>query len=216
MRTLFLVLVVAAGAALASAPAISGEISGSYGYPSSDDNIDSYAYDAGDALDTAFASFGDYVTADDMTLSTDAEVQELTYWTLTTAASMPTSCSTLLYQDTGSGPGTEMEDVTSTVVNTATGISFGSYTVYESDCTPGTPISADVGTTYWITVQRQSADTWYFLAGTTVRGQECYLYNSGWVTWSSQGYAPSDMFRILYGSLTPLDRGTWGSIKTLF
>jgi hypothetical protein len=71
------------------------------------------------------------------------------------------------------------------------------------------------GTCEWIAAQRTTSDTWYFLPGTGVRGQECYLYNGGWMTWSSQGYPPTDQFRIMYGTLA-LDRDTWGAIKTLF
>lgn len=200
------------------------EITGSYaGYPGTDDNIDSYALDAGSLHTSGFANFhadgqaDPYITADDFQISAiDAQVEVITYWT--TGADNPATADVFLYADANPGPGAELQAVTATVASSATTVPWGSGFVYQVVLTLDTPLTFDLGTVYWLAPMRPGqGTTWYTNVGTIVRGTDCYLqYQGVWGPWTAQGQPATDMFRIIEGTLTSLERTTWGTIKNLF
>lgn len=220
MKLLILVLLTAFTSLYAAGPSISGELTGEYIVgPATDDNLDSYTFSVSELYETAYANFDAYITADDIHLAMDATIDEIAFFMLSTS-SMPTSVDVYFYTDTGTGPGSEITSTSASVSTTAVGYQFAGYEIYETLCTLASGFSVIGGETYWIGPNRPGSDTLYSLVGITVRGQESYLSQdtgATWVTWSSQGYAPTDMFRVVYGTPeTALERGTWGNIKSTF
>lgn len=227
MKFLGFMLVALVGTAFASDLCIEGGINGEYygGIIATDDIIDSYAYNASQAYTSAYANFApdatqNYITADDFQITVDASIAELLYWMVNTDANgHPTVVDVFLYADAAPGPGAELQFTTGTVVSTITTIPWGTKWVYECMITLNTPFTFDLGTTYWTAPLRNDGTfgTWYCLVGNVIRGAECYLwYNGIWQAWSTQGYPAQDMFRVMYGSTTPLERNSWGAIKTIF
>lgn len=198
------------------------EIHGSYsGYLGTDDILDSYALDAGTLHTSGFANFHatgqtyPYITADDFEITVDAQINVITYWT---TGSDPSTCDVFLYDDAAPGPGAQIQAVTATIVSSATSVPWGSGYIYQNVLTLDAPVTFDLGSVYWIAPMRQGVgSTWYTNVGTNVSGTDCYLqYNGAWGPWTAQGQPATDMFRILEGSTSSLERTTWGSIKNLF
>lgn len=199
------------------------EIHGFYsGYPGTDDLLDSYALSASEMHTSGYACFhatgqaDPFITADDFTVTTDAQVEEIVYWF--TSNDNPSICDVFLYADAAPGPGAQLQATTATIVAVATSVPFGSDWIYECTLTLDTPITFDLGSVYWIAPMRQGQGTgWYCAVGSTISGTECYLqYQGTWGPWSAQSQPVMDMFRILNGDVTSLQRTTWGSIKNLF
>ncbi len=188
--------------------------------PGTDDIVDTNAYDAAHAFNTAFAIFTDYWVADDFTPSNDYSIEILTLWDLSTGA-MPTSVDAYFWEDAPPGPGTELWNGTVSggdLVHNATGITFAGYMIYMTVAAlPNTDyFMATSGVTYWTTFQRTDGTNLYCIQDDEVEGTESYRdIGSGWVPGSTTGYPATDMFRIIEGTLA-LDRDTWGTIKTLF
>ena len=216
---LFVVLLVVVAMSFASST-MRGQFEGTPNpLPSTDDIVDSNPYDAAHQFSTAFAIFTDYWVADDFTPTGDYDIECLTFWDLSTGA-MPTSVDAYFWAD-GTGPGTELWNGTVSggdLVHNNSGVTFAGYIVYITIATlPNTDyFTAESGTTYWTTIQRTDGVNFYCILDDEVAGTECYRdIGSGWVPGSTTGYAATDMFRIIEGSL-PLDRDTWGTIKALF
>lgn len=220
---LILVLVVLASFALASDLTSDVEgIHGFYGgYMGTDDIIDSYALNAGELHTSGFANFHatgqtyPYITADDFVINVDAQIAEIVYWS---TGSDPAAATVYLYEDAAPGPGTELQSVGSTIASAATTVPWGAGYVYEATLTLAAPITFDLGTNYWIApLSDDMGAAWYTCVGTTVTGTDAYLYyNGAWGPWTAQGQPACDMFRILDGTTSSLQRTTWGSIKDLF
>lgn len=199
------------------------EIHGSYGgYPSTDDTIDSYAANAGEIHTSAYANFHatgqtyPYITADDFEITVDAQIDEIVYWT--NASDNPATCDVFLYADAAPGPGAELQATTATVAAVATSIPWGTAWVYQATLTLADPLTFDLGSVYWVAPLRdEGGATWYCTVGSTVRGTDAYLqYEGAWASWQTQSQPPMDVFRILNGTASSLQRDTWGSIKNLF
>ena len=190
-----------------------------YPLPCSDLLVDTNAYDPEHAYSTAFAIFTDYWVADDFTPAIDEGIESLTFWDLSTG-SMPTSVDAYFWADASPGPGTELwhETVSGTNLTHAnSGVTFAGYIVYVTVAELPLPhFQTYGGVTYWTTIQRTDGTNFYCILDDEVAGTECYRdIGSGWVTGTSTGYDPTDMFRIIWGTVA-LERDTWGSIKTVF
>jgi hypothetical protein len=186
--------------------------------PSSDYIIDSNPYNPEHQYNTAFAIFTDYWCADDFTLAYFDVIEILTFWDISTGT-MPTSIEAYFWDDAPPGPGTELwnETVSGTnLTHTDIGVTFAGYPIYMTVANlPGYFIALS-GSTYWTTIHRTDGTNLYCILDDEVAGTECYRdIGSGWVTGTSTGYDPTDMFRIMEGTFS-LKRDTWGSIKTLF
>ncbi|MEA3265892.1 MAG: hypothetical protein U9P42_02975 [Candidatus Fermentibacteria bacterium] len=225
MRFTLFVLLVVFGAVFADGLTSDiSEVTGGYsGCLGTDDTIDSYALDAGSLHTSGFANFhatgqaDPYITADDFQISpVDAQIDVITYWT--TGADNPATADVFLYEDASPGPGAQLQAVTATVAASATTVPWGSDFVYQVVLTLDTPLSFDLGAVYWLAPMRPGeGTTWYTCVGTVVRGTDCYLqYQGVWGPWTAQGQPAADMFRIMEGSTSSLERTTWGSIKNLF
>lgn len=199
------------------------EIHGSYpGYPGTDDIIDSYAINEGELHTTSYASFhatgqsDPYITADDFEITVDAQVDEIVYWY--TSSDNPATCDVFLYADAAPGPGAQLQATTATVAAVQTSIPWGSAWIHECTLTLAAPLTFDLGSVYWIAPLRDEGGAeWFCNVGSTVRGTECYLqYQGVWGPWSAQSQPVMDVFRIMYGNTSSLERTTWGSIKNLF
>jgi len=224
MKYLFMLMLV--GVVSAGGPSIDGGVSGAYsGMTGTDGAIDSYPYDLGTAYSTGYANFTPgpgqiFITADDFEIAVDGSITELRYWMINTdGVGHPTEVDVFLYADAAPGPGAVLQTTTGAVVSTVTAFSQGSSWIYECMITLDTPFTFDLGTVYWIAPFRDDGTygTWYCMVGTVVRGAESYLnMNSFWQVWSIHGNPPLDVFRVTYGTATPLERDSWGFIKTIF
>jgi hypothetical protein len=186
--------------------------------PSTDDIIDSNPYDPAHQCSTAWAIYTYYWTADDFTPAYDNSVASLTFWDLSTST-MPTSVEAYFWADAPPGPGTELWHETvsgADLIHSNSGVTFAGYVIYITVVNlPNTDyFSVTGGMTYWTTIQRIGGLNLYCILDDEIRGMECYRdIGSGWMPGSAPGGSGADMFRIIEGTV-PLDRDTWGSIKT--
>lgn len=226
MKLFFVVLFVAAAASFASST-LTGEIAGRciLEVPETDDYVDSNPFSEPDMYSTAFAGFGDYYHAEDFTPSAKYDITHVWWWTITTAGvPAPGDLEVLFYDDNpAGGPGTELWSGVPTAVELGnTGVTFAGYTIWETRVTlPDTDyFLAEQDVTYWVSIHRPGADTFYVILDATVEGNECYrIITAGgpWVPGSTTGYPATDTFQIIEGDpYVSLDRGTWGSIKAVF
>ncbi len=226
MKLFFVILFVAAAATFASST-LTGHVGGEYTLwmPATDDVIDTNALTEPDIFNTAFASFTDYYVADDFTPSANYAVTDVTWWTLTTGA-VPDAgdLEVLFYTDLPPGPGTLLWTGVPTAVSLGnTGLTFAGYVIWQTQVTlPDTDYFNVVGgTTYWVSMHRTDGTTLYIILDSIVRGTELYriIDATGWVAGSSTGsppYDPTDVFQIIEGTATAIERETWGSIKSIF
>jgi hypothetical protein len=169
---------------------------------------------------TAFAVFGDYWVADDLTKAFMATVEKVTYWSLTTGG-LPSSILVYFMDDGAPGPGVMLwsESISGgDLVFTNSGVTFAGYPIYitEMDLPNTDYFVINPGVTYWTGFQRDDGTSLYAIMDYEVTGTECYRdLGSGWVPGSTTGYDPTDLFRIIEGTIA-LDRDTWGALKTLF
>ena len=190
-------------------------------FPGTDDVVDSNPYDPAHQFPTAFAIYGDYWVADDFTPASNCTIEILTFWDLS-PGTMPTSVDAYFWADLPPGPGTELWHETvsgADLIHTNSGVTFAGYVIYITVANlPNTDyFEATSGTTYWTTIQRAWGTSFYCILDDEIRGSVCYRdIGSGWFpSSSSPGPALVDMFRIIEGTV-PLDRDTWGVIKTSF
>jgi len=187
--------------------------------PATDAIIDTNAYQQSTTYSYAFAISGAWWVADDFTTMYSAVPEELVFWTVSPGM-IPTNVNAYFWADAAPGPGTELftENVSgSNLTYTNCGVTFAGFPVYILTAALTEAFYPIPGNTYWTTVQRNDGNTLYAIMDTGVTGSECYrIVGGGWVPGSSTGYDDTDMFRIIYGWVAPLDRNTWGSIKTSF
>ena len=219
MKSSLVCLAILASLVLAQS-SIEGHIEGVHiPMPATDAIIDTNAYDADHVYSTAFAIFSDYWVADDFTNANLTVPEELIFWALTTGVN-PTDMDVYFWADGAPGPGVELhtENVSgSNLTLTYCGVTFAGYPVFILEASLTGYFDAAPGTTFWTTVQRDDGSNLYAIMDDEVAGSECYRdIGSGWVPGSSAGYDPTDMFRIIFGWVAPLDRDTWGSIKKSF
>jgi hypothetical protein len=213
------VFVILLAASAGASPNIEGHWEGTITpWPATDDIIDSNPL-SGSMYSTAYAVFGDYWVADDLLVTFTATVETVTYWSLTTGT-LPISMLVYFLDDGAPGPGvvlwSEMISGGDLIFNN-TGISFAGYPIYLTIMIlPNTDYFAvSPGVTYWTGFHRDDGVNLYVILDTEVNGSECYRdIGSGWVPGSSTGYDPTDLFRIIEGTIA-LDRTTWGMVKTL-
>ena len=186
--------------------------------PPTDDIIDTNAYDEEHVFSTAFAIFTNFWVADDFTPDYMADIEILTIWTVTTTTN-PAAIEVFFYNDVAPGPGVVLwTQLTTDITWTDSGVTFAGYTIYicEMSLPNADYFTVNGGTTYWVTAHRSDGQNLYSIHDDEVEGTECYRdIGSGWVPGSTTGYAATDMFRIIEGTIA-LDRNTWGGLKTLF
>jgi hypothetical protein len=220
MKVLLTVLIVTA--ASFAGPGLWQEIGD--GHPSTDDVIDSNAFDAGHMYSDAFPIYANFWTADDFTPSVTVEVQKITIWIVTTAA-LPTEVDVFFWADAAPGPGSELLSVTvdgNDLDFTNSGVTFGGFPIYILEATlPAADFFfAFGGLTYWTAIQRTSGGDMLAIMDNEVSDTECFrIITSGgpWVPGSSLGHPPTDMFRIIEGQgASSFEQNTWGAIKAVF
>ncbi len=228
MKTLFFVLFAVVGVSLASST-LTGPIEGhcTITWPQTEDQIDSNVFNEGDMYTTAFASFGDYYSADDFTPGADYCITDVTWWTVTNATSPTTGVLDVnFYDDAAPGPAQAATSpvwagTATNVQLTDTGVTFAGFPIYMTHCTlPDTDyFTAYGGTTYWTAMWRNDASAEYIILDSIVEGTEMYrVVDAGgaWVAGSTTGYPATDCFQLIEGTATGLDSETWGSIKSIF
>lgn len=210
----FLILAVVAGLAFGSAD-LSGVSTGiGTQFPETDDYIDSYAYDA-TVCSSIPASFGDYRVVDDFTPVVDgADIVKFIYWGLSTATT-PTSLNLMWFADASGTPGTEVSQTPYSITTGASGFEYAGYTVWTTEMVVN--ITGVEGTN-WFGFHRPTADTWYVGIGPIVTGYEAHRTLAAGYAWQpmSSSIEAADLFKIIEGTVTALDRSTWGGIKVLF
>ncbi len=222
MRFTFIFLSLLASAVFAS-PNWEGHIEGVHiPMPGTDFVFDSNMYDPDHVYGTAYANFSDYWIADDFTPSLNGQIEQLTFWTITTTTN-PAGLEVTFFGDGYPGPGTILwQHLASDIIWKDSGVTFAGYTIYV--CVIELPnldyMNVWTGTTYWITAHREDGSNLYAILDDEVNGNETYrIITAGgeWVPGSSTGYDPVDMFRMVRGTIYgALDRTTWGMVKTLF
>ncbi len=132
MKLLLVVLLVVTAASFAG-PTLREDFDGTrIRMPSTDDIIDTNAFDAAHLYGDAFPIYSYFWTADDFTPSTTVEVEKITIWIVTTAA-LPTSVNVVFWSNAAPGPGTELLSVTvdgSNLDFTNSGVTFSGYPIY--------------------------------------------------------------------------------------
>jgi len=219
MRTLA-VLLAAAAAALCSST-LSGELRGRGGLdlPETDYVIDSYIFIPGEQMDTIPASFGDYAVVDDFVPITDgvAVLLEYTTWGVTTDGYVPSEMALLVVDDDlGEPEGAPISQELYQMEAYDTGFTFYEYTVWRGEMCLIKPYT-EVSTPVWLGPQRQDGAKWYVMGGVTISGSEAYRTVSyGW-SWEpfSESLQAGDIFKVIEGSYSDLQRSTWGGIKAL-
>jgi len=224
---LFLVLFVCVAASFASST-LTGPIGGEYNLnlPSTDDVVDTNAYESATMYTTAYGSSGDYYVAEDFTPSGNFYITDVSWWTITTAATpAPSGVEVIFYTDAAPGPGSVLWSGVPIALNHIdTGVTFAGYVVWLTTATlPDTDyFTANSGTTYWVCMHRTDGSNFFIVLDTVVRGTECYrvdVTGGSYVPGSTTGsplYDPADVFQIIEGTTTALDRSTWADIKTIF
>jgi hypothetical protein len=222
MRLLVVLVCVAAFAVPAVA---AGHATASIASPSTDDVIDTNAFNAAHLYGEPFGVYTVYWTADDFTASSNVEISKLTYWVVTSAAA-PTSIDIVFWDDAAPGPGNELASYSvsgSDLTLALTGITVSGYPVYilEANLPTGDYFFAFGGLTYWTTLQRTSGGDLFAVMDDQVRDTECYRITSSggpWVAGSTVGgNPPTDMFRIIEGqAASAFQESTWGAIKAGF
>ncbi len=218
MKLVFVLLAVAAMAFASST--ISGEAGGvaNYTLPSTDDVLDTYAYNAAEQMSTIGASFDDYATVDDYN-GIDGNITSYTCWAVTTVAA-PTALEIMVVADdagvpSASGPTSQ---TSYPAVCSDTGMTYGSYAIWIAVI----DLSADpilAMSPLWIGIHRADGSNWYPVGGTTVTGSEAYRTEvAGW-SWApfSASLVSGDLFKVIEGTpYSSLNRSTWAGIKNLF
>ncbi len=218
MKLVFVLLAVAALAFASST--ISGEAGGvaNYTLPSTDDVLDTYAYNAAEQMSTIGASFDDYATVDDYN-GADGTVDTYTCWGVTTGA-VPTALEIMVVADdagvpSASGP-TSQTSYPATCSDT--GMTYGSYAIWLAVV----DMSSDplmVAAPLWIGSHRNDTVAWYPIGGTTVTGSEAYRTEAAGWSWApfSASLVAGDLFKVIEGtSGSSLNRSTWAGIKNMF
>jgi hypothetical protein len=219
-------LVVFVCVAVFTVPAVAaGHATASITLPSTDDVIDTNAFNAAHLYGEPFGIYSAYWTADDFIASSDVEISKLTYWVVTSAAP-PTSVDIVFWDDGAPGPGTELASYSvsgSDLSLTITGITVSGYPVYilEASLPTGDYFFAFGGLTYWTAVQRSTGGDLFAVMDDQVRNEECYRITSSggpWVAGSTVGSnPPTDMFRIIEGqAASAFQESSWGAIKAGF
>jgi len=218
---LFYVSIAILTAYAGASSSIEGHWEGSYTpWPATDDIIDSNPLTPGSMYSTAYAVFGNYWVVDDLTVAFMATVEKVTYWSLSTGG-LPSSINVYFLDDAAPGPGVVLwsESVSGgDLVFTNSGITFAGYPIYITAIDlPNTDyFVVNPGVTYWTGFHRDDGTNLYVILDIEVNGTECYRdIGSGWVPGSSTGYDPTDLFRVIEGTIA-LDRDTWGALKALF
>ena len=218
MRFLVVLLVVVAMSFASST--ITGHSSGLGTIPAATDDVfDSYAYDLATVLSSIPASFTDYAICDDFMYSASAvSVDTYTHWAVTTASN-PSEIELLVVADASGPDGTPVSMVSYPATVANSGFAFGSYTVWQAVLDlSADPIAVAAGTTVWFGPHRNDGDNWYPGAGTTVTGSEAYRTLAAGYAWEpfSTSLESADIFKIVEGTMTSLERDTWAGIKNMF
>jgi len=183
-----------------------------------DEVIYSNPFDASHVYMTVFPICYYYRVADDFTPISTADVEFITIWTISITTN-PSAMEVVFYSDGDPGPGNVLWTQLATDVTwTETGLVFAGYDIYicEIELPNADYFTVNGSSTYWMTAYRSDGFNLYCLIDDEAEGMECYRdVGSGWQTGSSTGYAPTDMFNLIEGTLA-LDRTTWGMVKTLF
>jgi hypothetical protein len=210
-----LTLLFVAGLAVASSPELTGQLSGTgFGFPGTDDYLETYAYNAASALQTIPASFTDYRVVDDFVPAAGVNVTKWTNWFVTTAAT-PTTLNLMCFANNAGTPGTEVYQTPHAVTCVNSGFLFGSYVIYKAEMVLSQAFTAG---TWWVGMHRVDGNNWYPNLGTVVTGSQAYRTQAAGYTWEpcSSSIGAADVFKIVEGIVTSLDRTTWGGIKNLF
>ena len=219
MKLAFVLFAVVAMAFASST--IRGEAGGfpTYTLPSTDDILDTYAYNLGEQLSSIGASFDDYAAVDDYN-GINANIEMYTLWGVTTGVA-PTALEIIVVADDGGVPSASgpTSQVSYPTVCTNSGMTYGGYTIWVAAVDlSGAPLN--VTAPVWIGSHRNDTDTWYPVAGTTVTGSEAYrtiVAGWTWLAYSSQDpYTAADLFKVIEGAPTSLSRSTWAGIKNNF
>ncbi len=199
---------------------LSGTPSGTatYTLPGTDDQLDSYTYNAAEQMNNIGASFDDYAVCDDYN-GMHAYLETYTMWGVTTGTA-PTALEVMIIPDdsgvpSASGPSSQ---VSYPATVTDTGMMYGSYTIWLAVIDlSAAPVVID--TPVWIGPHRADGGNWYPIGGTAVTGSEGYrTVAAGW-TWTpfSDTLVAGDLFKILEGTpYSALERNTWAGIKNMF
>jgi len=222
---MFYVLFVAVAVCLASST-ITGVIGGEYTLEmhATDDVVYSNELTESDIYTYAYGAHNDFHIAEDFTPSANYDITAVTWWTAsTTTAPDVSSMEVMFYADAAPGPGALLWSGTP---NTAefidTGLTFVGFPIWMSVMTlPDTDYFAvNAGDTYWVSIHRTDGQNLYSLQDILIVDTECYridgIPGDPWVTGSSLGHFPTDVFQIIESTGTALDHVTWGSIKAVF
>ena len=213
-----LTLLFVAGLAVASAPPeLSGALSGTgFGFPGTDDYLETYAYNAASGCTTIPASFTDYRVVDDFVRTSAVNVTKWTNWFVTTA-STPANLNLMCFANNAGAPGTEVYQTPHAVTCVNSGFLFGSYVIYKAEMVLTQAFTAG---TWWVGMHRVDGSSWYPNLGTVLTGSQAYRTVAAGYAWQTVGtdpaIGPADVFKIVEGVVTSLDRTTWGGIKNLF
>jgi len=220
MKLVFVLLAVVAMAFASST--ISGDLRGSASFtlPATDDELDSYAFDAGTAFAASIpASFTDYAVVDDFTASGgENTITSLTCWGLTTGAA-PTALEVLVVADASGPDGAPISADSYPCATSASGYTFAGYDILTTVIDlSGNPIVVADGVTVWLGSHRNDGVTWYPDLGTIVTGMNAYRTQAAGWAWEdiATSIEAGDLFKVIEGDYTSLDRNTWAGIKNMF
>lgn len=187
-------------------------------FPETDDIVDSYAYNQAEQMSTIAGSFSECATIDDFDMGSPAEdifICGYNCWGVTTS-SIPTTLEFLIVEYSGGQPvGAPLSQETYSVQCIDTGFTYYEYTVWYA-CLD-LPDFLDIPHPCWLGSHRNDGMDWFPIGGLTVSGSEGYRTQGGW-SWEpfSSSIEYGDLFKIIYGSTSDLDRYTWAKIKATY
>jgi hypothetical protein len=162
-----------------------------------------------------------WMIADDCTPVSSAAPENWQFWVLYTGSQATTW--KIAIRNDATGPGTTVlwtRDV-GPCVNTSTGLYGWGYLIYSVIAIPFAPYYTLVaGTKIWFCYQSQNGSgTTYFCAANQTWADQCYFSTNNGTSWSSStanwGIA-FELTMIVSPNNLPLERDTWGSIKSTF
>ena len=171
----------------------------------------------------AFSQGDSWMMADDFTAPSNGVADYVEIWAVYTGTKAP-NLIIQFREDVGdTGPGAILsETVSSSFVHTNTGYSMWGYQLWKSDAAFSSSIPITQGTIYWLALQTTGgtgSSFWLCTNNETFPGRMSYFSQDNGTNWSSslaQWGVEYTQFFTLTGTLTALNRSSWGSIKTLF